>query len=168
MIYILNFLILIVLSIFSLSFFPSLGISASSPLLPLFFIIALSYFRKGFEPIILAAIFGMVFDYFSPYPFGFYIFLFLISVVIVRTMFQEGMKELDFINYIIWSLILSVVYVGVQIIFLFSDKVEISFGIIQPTLMSIITNVLFSFFLYFGIVWYFDRIKVVENVIKSR
>lgn len=152
----------------SLSFIPSLGIFKAGPLLPLFFIIALSYFRKGFEPLFLAALSGFIFDFFSSYPFGFYLILFLGASLVVRIMFQEGMKELSFYFYLILSVIFLFIYSITEVIIMYLSNVPISVNIFMPILQTIIINITFSFFLYFGIVWYFDKIKDIENVLKRR
>ncbi len=168
MIYLINFLLMLVLVFFSISFLPSLRILDATPLIPIFFVIALSYFRKGFEPLLLAAFSGIIFDFISPYTFGFYTFLFLGSVLMVRIMFQEGMKELGFLNYILWCSVIIVVYTIVQIVLLYIEKIEIDVSILEPTITTLITNILSALLLYFGLVWYFDKIKTVENVLKRR
>ncbi|MBW6432110.1 hypothetical protein K0A96_02905, partial [Patescibacteria group bacterium] len=91
--YILNIIVLLLLSLLTLGFLPTVSIANTVPLLPLFFIIALSYFRKGFEPIILAAMAGIFFDLYSAFQFGFYVIFFILIAVIIRVIYHEGINS---------------------------------------------------------------------------
>jgi hypothetical protein len=94
--YILNIIIILLLSLLTLGLLPTVSIANTVPLLPLFFIIALAYFRKGFEPIILAAAMaGIFFDFYSAYQFGFYIIFFILVAVIIRVIYHEGMNSIS-------------------------------------------------------------------------
>lgn len=168
MIYLLNIFVLTVFSFLTLSFFPNLRIFGVVPLLPLMFIISLSYFRKGFEPIFLAAVFGVIFDIFSPYPFGLYLSVFLLAAGIVRFMFQEGMRTLTFGSYMLISGIVLSVYYLAQVVILYIQKATFSSDIILATLSFFGVNLLCAILVYAFSGWYFESIASLNNYLKRR
>lgn len=169
MAYLLNILVILLLGIFNFSLLPSFSIFNVVPLLPLFFIIALTYFRKGVEPILLAALAGVFLDFSSSYGFGLYLSLFLGTAVLVRLFFQEGMTELSFISFLAFSLSGLTVYFSLQIFLLYRAGVDLSFTpLIQPFVSFMVVNLVFILIFYPLNTWYFEKIKVLENYQKRR
>ncbi len=168
MIYILNFLMMIFLSFLSLSFLPNLKIFGVAPILPIFFLVALSNFRKGFEPILLAAFFGIIFDIYSSYPFGMYLVIFLLISGAVRYMYQEGMKTLSFQSFSIISFIALVGTITTQILFIYFDKVIIDKSLIIPALSFLLVNMIYAILIYVFSIWYFEKIVSLEDKLKRR
>jgi hypothetical protein len=168
MIYFINIFVIYILNLLTLSLFSNLRIFGVVPLIPLFFIISLAYFRKGVEPLLLAAFSGIYLDLFSSYPFGFYLSLFLFAVIVVRYMFQEGMRSLSFWYYfIVCSVTLSVYYLA-QIGFLWFEKVKIGVNFIVPVFAGIAVNLICVILIYALANWYFDKITVLADNLKRR
>lgn len=168
MIYFFNIIVLSVMSLLTLSTFNNLRIFGVAPLLPLFFIINLSYYRKGFEPVLLAALAGIYFDLFSAYPFGLYLFLFLGCSVLVRYMFQEGMRSFSFFYFLLISGLSITIYYLAQIVILYFEKATVNIENAIPVLTGIIVNVLCGILIYTFSGWYFEKLKDLENVLKRR
>lgn len=168
MIYIINFLTLSVFSFLTLSFFPHLKIFGVAPLLSLFFIIGLAYFRKGFEPLFLAAVFGILFDINSAYPFGFYLTIFLIAVGTMRYMFQEGMKTFSFASFLLISFVALLSIIVLQVIFVAIDKTSISVLFILPILAFVGVNMVYAILIYAFSNWYFEKIQRLEHKLRRR
>lgn len=168
MIYFLNIFTLAVFSFLTLSFFPHLRILGTVPLLPVFFIIPLSYFRKGFEPIFLAAAFGILFDLFSSYPFGFYLSFFLFLAVLVRFFFQEGMRTISFWYFMFLSFISIAVYYFSQIGFLYFTGIKPTTLTIMPIVWGVVVNLVCAILLYIFSEWYFDLLNRLEDRLKIR
>jgi hypothetical protein len=168
MIYIINFIVLFTLNVLTLSLFPGLRLFGIIPLAPLFFIISLAYFRKGFEPLLLAALSGIYLDLFSSYPFGFYLLLFLSSVMIVRYMFQEGMRSLSLWYYSVVCMISISAYYLAQIAFLIISKVNIGLNIIIPILVGVAVNLVCVILVYVLANWYFEKIAILADSLKRR
>jgi rod shape-determining protein MreD len=168
MVTILNILILLITAILSTSFLPHFRIFLVIPLLSLFFIIQLTYHRPGFEPLLLAAAAGIYFDLFSPYPFGFYLILFLATAGLVRYLFQEGMRILSFWRYMSIAAIALACYLGAQLIQL--KVIGLYFGneAVVPVLAAILVNLLFAALMYPLGIWYFDKVVVLEDHLKRR
>lgn len=166
MIYLINFLVLTILSFLTLSFIPHL--MGFSPILPVYFIILLTYFRKGFEPLLLAALFGIVFDLFSSYPFGFYLVFFLGLAVLIKYMFQEGMRTLSFWFYVFISLFATVLFYLSQALNLFLNKVPFTPKALVPLGWGLLANMVFVILLYVFSDWYFDSINRLEDNLKRR
>jgi rod shape-determining protein MreD len=168
MIYILNFLVLSVMSFLTLSFFPSIKIFGVVPLLPLFFIITLSYFRKGFEPIILAAFFGIFFDIYSSYPFGFYLAIFLVTAGAVRYMYQEGMNTFSFMGFNLVAALAILLTLIAQIVLVLIGGAKLGTSLIMPSVAFICVNMIYAILIYAFSVWYFDKISGLEHELKRR
>lgn len=168
MIYILNFLVMIFLSFLSLSFLPNLKILGVSPILPIFFIISISNFRKGFEPLLLSAFFGIIFDLYSSYPFGMYLMIFLLISSAVRYMYQEGMKTLSFQSFSIISFITLLGTLILQIIFIYLNDIVINESFIPPSLSFLLVNMIYAILIYVFSVWYFEKIVIIEDKLKRR
>jgi cell shape-determining protein MreD len=139
-----------------------------SPILPVYFIILLTYFRKGFEPLLLAALFGIVFDLFSSYPFGFYLVFFLGLAVLIKYMFQEGMRTLSFWFYVFISLFATVLFYLSQALNLFLNKVPFTPKALVPLGWGLLANMVFVILLYVFSDWYFDSINRLEDNLKRR
>lgn len=166
--YILNILVLYLTSLLTLSTFPNLRIFGVIPLLTLYFVIALAYYRKGFEPILLAALAGIYFDIYSSYPFGLYFFLFTISALIVRYMFQEGMRSLSFWYYLVICGISLFAYYLFQIIIMYLNKVELGTNLLFPIFSGIAVNLVCVILVFAFSNWYFDKLTTFENKLKRR
>jgi rod shape-determining protein MreD len=152
----------------TLSFLPHLRIVGTVPLLPIFFIIPLSYFRKGFEPILLAALFGIIFDLFSSYPFGFYLSFFLFLALLVRFMFQEGMRTISFWYFMFLSFLSVAIYYLSQIGFLFFSGSKPTTETLMPVVWGVVVNMVCAILLYIFSEWYFDLINRLEDRFKIR
>lgn len=168
MVYLLNSLILALMSLLSLSVFPHLKIIGVVPLLALFFVIALAYFRKGFEPFLLAAFAGIFFDLYSSYPFGFYLALFLFFCALIRFMFQEGMRTLSFWYFFAMSLLGLLIYYLFQIGYLAFKDIKITVDFLWPVINGLLVNSVFVLLLYPFNLWYFDRVEMLEDKLKRR
>jgi rod shape-determining protein MreD len=168
MTYFLNILVLTTLSLFSVSSVPYFSVLHVIPMLSLFFIVGLSYFRDGFEPIILAALVGLFFDLTSVNPFGFYLVLFLSAAALVRYLFQKKMNSLSFWRYyLICGIFVTVGYMA-QIVILYFSDVTINFMSFRPLIYSILLNTIFIFAMYFFVEWYFDKMIRIEDKLKRR
>jgi rod shape-determining protein MreD len=154
--------------VLTLNVLPHVKILGVVPLLPLFFIIALSYFRKGFEPLIIAALCGIFFDLFSSYPFGLYLILFLLVSSLVRYLFQEGMRNLSFWFFMLLSFFGMSFYYVAQLLMLFREHVTLSWGYLVPIGLGFLVNGVFAFLLYLFSEWYFDRLLMLEEHLKRR
>lgn len=168
MIYLINILTIIFFSLLSLSVFPYLKILGVVPLLVPLFLISLSYFRKGYEPFLLAAFAGFFFDLFSSYPFGYYIFFFLFVSVIVKIMFQEGMRTLSFWYYFLLSSFSLFIFYSSQLVFLYFEKANFTVELLYPILSGLVVNLVCVILLYIFSDWYFDRIASLEDKLKRR
>jgi cell shape-determining protein MreD len=156
------------LNILTLSLFPGLRVLGIIPLTPLFFIIALAFFRKGFEPLLLAALSGVYLDMYSSYPFGLYLVLFSFSVVAVRYMFQEGMRTLSLWYFLIVCMAAYFAYNVTQVVFLLADKVSIGVSAIYPILVGTVVNIICAILVYVSSNWYFDKLDVLADKLKRR
>lgn len=169
MTYLLNILIMSILSALTLGFFPYLTVANTVPLVPLFFVILLTYFRKGFEPILLAAISGIILDIFSAYDFGFYILFFLFTAVLIRVIFIEGLKEVSFSGYMAISGGALFLYYLAQVGVLYLDDVSLEFvDLLLPLLYLVLVNGVWAVIMYFAGNWYFEKLKMLENYQKRR
>jgi rod shape-determining protein MreD len=166
MIYLINFLVLTLLSFLTLSFIPHL--MGFAPILPVYFIILLSYFRKGFERLLLAALFGIVFDLFSSYPFGFYLIFFLGLAVLIRYMFQEGMRSLSFWFYFFISFFATVIFYLAQALNLYLNHTIFTFKALIPLGWGLLANIICVVILYIFSDWYFDNLNRLEDNLKRR
>jgi rod shape-determining protein MreD len=164
----LNILILTGLSFLTVSLFPHFRILGVVPLLPLFFIIQFAYFRKGFEPILLAAVSGIFLDLFSPYPFGFYLLLFLLTATIVRYFFDEGLRRLSYGHYILTASVAILIYYLAQFGMLWFEGVRPTVMAIRPVVSGILINAVFASILYLFGVWYFEEVIKIEDILKRR
>ncbi|MDD3480635.1 MAG: rod shape-determining protein MreD [Patescibacteria group bacterium] len=169
MIYILNILIVFLLTVINVSFLHQVEIFGVTPILPLFLVVALTYFRKGFEPLMLAAFAGFLFDLFSANPFGFYIILFLSVSALIRFLYQEGMKEMTFAGFWIFSLIGITTYYVAQILIIYLNDGYLDIGSIFFRFITVLlVNAAWGLVLYFLSNWYFDKVKQIENRLKIR
>lgn len=169
MVYFLNILIIFLLTVFNVSFLHIVEIFGVTPLLPLFVVVALTYFRKGFEPLMLAALSGFILDLFSANPFGFYIILFLSVAALIRFFYQEGMKEMTFMGFALFSFIgILGYYLAELLIIYFSDGYLDIKNIFLKFLTVLLVNAAWGLVLYFLSVWYFEKTKQIENKMKMR
>jgi cell shape-determining protein MreD len=168
MIYLLNILVAFILSLLTLSFLPVVLPFNMAPLLPLFYLIGLTYFRKGFEPILIAAITGIVLDFYSSFGFGLYLGLFVGIAVVIRLFFQEGMKEMSFGAYLLFSISALLTYFSLQIGLLYMKGVITSGDVWVKLLIFLLGNVVFMALIYPFNNWYFEKIKKLEDVQKRR
>lgn len=166
MIYILNFLVLIILSALELSVLPHFRIFGVVPLLVPFYILMLAYFRKGVEPFLLAAMAGIFFDIFSLYPFGFYLIFFMSIAAIIRIFFHEGMKSMPFLHFLIMSIALCVILYTAQIVFLALNGTAIEFSQSGILALGLLVNEIYAILLYAILAWYFG--KLLEWTPKAR
>ena len=163
-----NIIILSILSFLTVSLFPHFRIMGVVPLIPLFFIIQLSYFRKGFEPLLLAAICGVFLDLFSPYPFGLYLALFLLTAAIVRYFFDEGLRQLSYGHYMLISLSAIFAYFLAQFGLLMLEGVRPTLLSIRPVIWGLLVNGVFASLLYMFGLWYFEWVIKIEDILKRR
>lgn len=168
MIYLLNIFVLGLISFLTLSFLPNLRIFGVIPFLPVLFVLSLSYFRKGFEPVILAAAVGIIFDCFSPYPFGFYLSIFLLAVGLTRFLFQEGMRTLTLGSYLFVSFTVLGVYFFAQIIILYLQKASLGLNLFWAGVAFLGVNLVCVILVYAFSVWYFEAIARLNNYLKRR
>jgi hypothetical protein len=168
MVTLLNIIILALTSILSVSFLPHFRIFLVIPLLSLFFIIQLTYHRPGVEPLLLAAATGIFFDLFSPYPFGFYLVLFLLTAGSVRYFFEEGMRILSFWRYMSISLIVLIGYMSAQLIFLRAGGTNFGTEALLPVLSTLGVNLAFAALMFPLDSWYFEKVIVIEDRLKRR
>jgi rod shape-determining protein MreD len=167
--YVLNIIIILLLSLLTLGLLPTVSIANTVPLLPLFFIIALAYFRKGFEPIILAAMAGIFFDFYSAYQFGFYAIFFILVAVIIRVIFHEGMNSISLLRFLTLSGLSITFYFIIQLALIgLSDASILSFEMIKSFGYLVVVNITWAFIMYFAVNWYFDKLKDLENFQKRR
>lgn len=168
MMYLLNILLAVIISFLTLSFAPHFKIFGVVPLVIVFFLIALAYFRKGFEPLAIAAFAGVFFDLFSPQPFGFYLLFFLLLVGVIRFLFQEGMKQCSFWYFLVLSLISVFVYYLAQYLILYLEGVRFETINFWPFMLGIIVNAGFAIILYTPLERFFDWQKGLEYKLKRR
>ncbi len=169
MVYLLNILIIFALSALSLGLLPYLSAGNTAALLPLFFVISLSYFRRGFEPIILAAFSGLILDIFSAYQFGFYLLFFLATAAVVKIAYSEGLKEVSFGRYLLLAVLTILPYFALQVLLLRLADVSVDYLLLPlPFLYLIGFGLLTGGLMYYFSSWYFDKVKVLENYQKRR
>lgn len=169
MIYFANILIIFLLTTFTVSMWPALTATNTVPLLPLFFVIGLTYFRRGVEPLLLAAIAGIILDLYSAYPFGMYLGIFLAIAGLIRIFFYEGLKEMKLSTFTFLCMLGILTMNLAQALMLAIDKVTIEAGTFALlAARSILLNLVFVIPLYLAINYYFDKIKKYENYRKRR
>jgi len=169
MIFFLNLLIIFILSAINLGFLPFFSVLNTTALLPLLFIICLAYFRRGFEPFVIAIFAGVMTDVFSVYFFGFYSILFILAVALIRVTFAEGMKDLPFLRYLLMVLVVSTFYYLMQVLVIFLEKITINYtSLLLPFVYLLAFNLLAAIFVYYFSLWYFDKIKLIENYLKRQ
>lgn len=167
--YLFNIIIILLLSLLTLGLLPTVSIANTVPLLPLFFIIALAYFRKGFEPIFLAAMAGIFFDFYSAYQFGFYVIFFILVAVIIRVIYHEGMNSISLARFFIICVLSITFYFLLQLALIgLSDVSILSFEMLKSFGYLVVVNIAWAFIMYFAINWYFDKLKDLENYQKRR
>jgi len=168
MIYLINIAIAAVLSFLSLSFFPYFKIFGVVPLFVIYFIVALTYFRRGFEPFAMAAFVGIFFDIFSPNPFGFYLTIFLLAAGIVRYIFPEGMNRLSFWYYGGVCLGIVLIYLLAQYGILYMEGVRFEIINFWPLMLSLLVHAFFVIIFYVALEHLFDWEKSLESKLKRR
>jgi len=163
MIYILNFFVLLFLSIITVSFLPHLLPYSLAPILPLSFIVIFSYLRKGFEPVILAAFSGFFLDIFASANFGVYTIIFLLTAVFIRVVFHEGMKRISFFRYItINTIVLLVLFLTELLILFFLEVPIVSISTLASFGRFFLFNLLGATALYWLVIKYLDKIEILE------
>lgn len=162
--YFFNSLVLLILSITTVGFLPYVTFFNTVPILPLSFIIALSYLRKGFEPILLATLTGFFLDVFTAPEFGFYTIFFLLTSILIRIIFYEGIKRMSFFRYMIINSIafLALFIAQVFALYFIGTALEI-FPLLLPFSLFILLNLLGAIPLYFIAVYYFDKMGEIER-----
>lgn len=169
MVYLINILIMLLLSLLTVSFLPNFTVFGVVPLLPLFFVIGLTYFRKGFEPVLIAALAGVLLDFYSSYGFGLYLTIFLGIAIAVRVFYQEGMKEMSFWSFVIISTASLTLYYLAQVLLLINSEVGIGFvSILKPYALFMLINAVYLLLAYPFNIWYFEKMKVLEDYQKRR
>lgn len=168
MIRFLNGLVLIFGILFVLSIFPHFGPFYLTPLVPLFFVIALSYFRKGFEPLLLSALTGIILDLFSSYPFGFFLGLFLFISILVRVFFIEGLRSLSLWHYLLIVTTALLLFYGSQIVVFLVSRVTITPRVATSIGLGLLVNLISASLFYAFNTWYFDKISDLGDYIKRR
>ncbi len=164
MIYLLHIFLTLFLSYFSLSFLPAFGLWGVAPLLPLFFVISLAYFRRGFAPILLAALTGILLDFYSAYRFGFYLGVFLVGVLTVRFLYQEGMERLSLLSYITLVTIPIVISYVAQNVVLKMGGAQFNIVAMGKTGLAYIgVNLVFAIVIYPLVQWYFEYTAKFES-----
>lgn len=165
--YFFNILIIFLLSILTVSFFPYVSFGNTVPLLSFIFLVPLAYLRRGFEPIIIAALAGLFFDLYSAYYFGFYLIFSLILVSLIRVIFYEGMNHITLARFLtITFLAFSLLFIAQTLLLYFSDAHLNLASLVLPFVYLIVINLFSAFIMYLGINWYFDKLRDVE--IKGR
>ena len=156
-------------SALTFGFLPYIKILNVTPFILLYFIVLLTYFRKGFEPILIAAISGIIFDIFSSFGFGFYTLYFLIAAIVIRLLYQEGMREISLFRYLVIILsLLALHYIG-KVALLYFDKGSIDLSLyILPMVYFLLINTAFATVFYPINNYYFDKLKQLENYLKRQ
>ena len=159
-----SILIVIILSLLGLSFVPSVTGLGVAPLLSLFFVIGLTYFKKGAGPILISALSGLILDFFSSSPFGLHLGLFLMVAVVIRLFFQEGMNELPFGHYLAISAGALVAYFAADALFLYflGGGIKI-LELLIPFIKFTVVNLVGCLLVYAFNVKYFDSIMKFEH-----
>jgi hypothetical protein len=168
MIVFLNVIIVLLTALLTLSILPHFSIFFTVPLVPLFFLIPLVYFRKGIEPFLIAAGAGIIFDFFSGYPFGFYLGFFLLVSLIIRILFQEGMRSFTFLHYLILLSVSLVTFYLFQIIYLVSVGAPFAIMSLGVILAGLAVNIFCGILFYAFNNWYFDKTREIGNYLKRR
>lgn len=166
--FLINFLLTVFLSFLEFSFLPHFKILGTAPFLVIFFIILLAYFRKGFEPFFIASFTGIIFDFFSSYPFGTYLIIFLIWVALVKIIFHEGLKRFPFVPFMIMSFFAIISFYITQTVMLFLEKATITISSWLVYVLGLAVNGICAILLYFFADWYFDKISSLEHKSKRR
>lgn len=164
----LNFLVVFISVILSISVFPHFSAFLLTPIFPLFVIVALGYYRKGFEPFILAAIAGILMDLFTSYPFGAFLVFFLLVIAFLRNFFQEGMRTISFWYYFGFTLGFSLLAQLAEVIFHISNKGLISLNYLWYLAGFVAVTSVFSMLFYLFMTWYFEKTEKLENYLKRR
>lgn len=169
MIEILNIIVVSGLTVLGVSLIPGLAGAGVTPLLSLFFIIGLTYFRGGFWPILIAALSGAMLDFYSASVFGLYLGIFLLIAVFIRFTFQEGMEELSFGHYLaICGVAILLIFV-LEILILRFTGASVGFrGMLEPFFGYFVVNILSAVLVYYFNVKYFEATKKVEYYQKRR
>lgn len=168
MIYLVNTLVASFLTLITVAVLPDFRIFGVVPLLPLFFLISLAYFRKGFEPVAIAALAGFFLDVFSGYPFGLYLATLLFIVVLVRFLFQEGMRSLHLGSYLSIAAGTLVVHFLAQLVLIYLEIKTVPLVALVSFGQFLAVNLVFAIIIYTFDVWYFDKIQEVNDILKRR
>lgn len=166
--YLINIVISLALTAFELNFLPHFRIFGVIPLLVPFFIITLAYFRKGFEPFLVAAVGGIFFDLVSSYPFGVYLLFFMLIASLVRFFFHEGLKSLPLGHFLIMVASVTLLFYVGQGIYLFSQGVSVSLSSWIVIFWGLSVNAVYAILIYAFSSWYFEKLSNLEHKLKRR
>lgn len=169
MIDILSILIVIVLTFIGTSLVPSLLATNIVPMLSLFFIIGLTYFQRGVGPVLIAALAGLLLDFLSGSVFGLHLGLFLMVAVIIRFLFQEGMKEMSIGHYLAIVVTALLLYFGAEGLILYFEHASLVFGsFVKPFLIFLGVNLTFALLMYLFNLKYFEGLQKLESYQRTR
>lgn len=168
MIYLINILIVSLVSFLTLSFLPYFKIFGIVPILPIGLFLIFAKYRKGTECFILASFSGMFFDLYSPQPFGFYLILYTLTVLIVKSLYKEGYSNLPFGYFLGLSLLVLVLYYLSQPLVLLARGHEIHIENLILIPVAIIVNLLFFSILYWPLSRFFEWQYEIESKLKRR
>lgn len=169
MIDILSILVVIILTFIGTSLVPSLLSTNIVPMLTLFFVIGLTYFQRGAGPILIAALAGVLLDFLSGSSFGLHLGLFLMVAVVIRFLFQEGMKEISLGHYLSLSLVSLTLYFIVEALILYLGHAALNFGsLFKPFLTFLAVNLVFALLMYIFNLKYFEAAQGLERNQRSK
>jgi rod shape-determining protein MreD len=168
MVYLLNFLLLAILTFLTVSVFPYFRIFSVVPMLPVMFLVLAAYFRKGFEPILLAAFAGLVLDFASGSPFGFYLAALLLGAGIVRFVYEEGLKYFPIGFYLLYTALTLIILYAAQVAYVWIDRGVIIWNDLYSLLWAVLLNLIFAIIVYVPGERYFDYASQLETKLKRR
>jgi cell shape-determining protein MreD len=168
MIDIISIAVIILLTFTSTSLLPGLLATSTVPFLTLFFVVGLAYFQRGFGPMLIAALSGVLLDFISASTFGLHLGLFLFAVVVIRLLFQEGMKEMVFGHYIAVVLSAITLYFVTESLILYFGGVAIDLlYLLKSFAVFIGINFVFAILMYFFNNKYFDYVQKFSHYRKQ-
>jgi len=157
------FLLTLLLVLLQISFLSFLVPSFSfSPLLPLLFCLYAVFFLSSNEALFISAVSGFFLDLFSPYFFGFEIFLFIVITYLFRKILPRIFEHKNILAFILLAffgvvlhqfahLFITVLYAGPSYLFT---------HISTPYFYSILRHLLLTAILLSTIYWLFPRFRM--------
>lgn len=164
----LNVLVVILLASLELNFLPHIRVFNIVPLILPFYIITISYFRKGFEPFFLASLAGILFDFNSSYPFGTYLIFFLLITAVMKVIFPGEIKNLPFGHFMIMSVVVILTFYIFQSAYLLLSGTTLMWSSWPIFAAGIIINAIYAILVYIFSIWYFEKISDLEHKLARR